>query len=80
MADPKYANLPGLDLDQPDVYETDDRPEVDQYETSDYGDQSDVVETLHITATEAFGTFKSKHLDTTNLDFSDTIKKSKRHG
>ena len=25
MADPKYANLPGLDLDAPDVYETDDR-------------------------------------------------------
>jgi len=80
MADPKYANLPGLDLDQPDVYETDDRPEADQLESGDYGDASDVVETLHITASEAFGKFKSKQLDSSNLDFSDTIRRSKRHG
>ena len=78
MADPKYANLPGLALDQPDVYETSDLPEVDQFDDKFVDD--DVVETLHITATEAFGKFKSKQLDTKNVDFSDAIKRSKRQG
>jgi len=31
MADPKYVNLPGIALDQPDSYETPDLPESDQY-------------------------------------------------
>jgi len=78
MADPKYANLPGLDLEAPDVYETDDRPEVDQFSTDNGPD--DVVETLHVTANEAFGKFKNKHLDTSRLDFSDTIRKSRLQG
>ncbi|CAG2069012.1 unnamed protein product, partial [Timema podura] len=30
MADSKYADLPGIAKDQPDVYETDDLPESDQ--------------------------------------------------
>lgn len=78
MADPKYANLPGLDLEAPDVYETDDRPEVDQFDIDSGHD--DVVETLHVTANEAFGKFKNKQLDTSRLDFSDTIRKSRLQG
>ena len=31
MADPKYANLPGIAHDQPDVYETGDLPESEQH-------------------------------------------------
>uniref|UniRef100_A0A673WTM1 Uncharacterized protein n=1 Tax=Salmo trutta TaxID=8032 RepID=A0A673WTM1_SALTR len=30
MADPKYANLPGIASNEPDVYETSDLPEDDQ--------------------------------------------------
>jgi len=80
MADPKYTNLPGLDLDAPDVYETDDRPEVDQFDVDGAVGQDDVIETLHVTANEAFGKFKNKHLDTSRLDFSDTIRKSRLQG
>merc|ERR1711973_758348 len=57
---------------------TDDRPEVDQFSTDNGPD--DVVETLHVTANEAFGKFKNKHLDTSRLDFSDTIRKSRLQG
>jgi hypothetical protein len=38
------------------------------------------VETLHISANEAFGKFKGKHLDTENVDFSDRIRNSKKKG
>ncbi|GFR98113.1 dynactin subunit 2 [Elysia marginata] len=30
MADPKYANLPGIDVDSPDVFESSDLPEAEQ--------------------------------------------------
>uniref|UniRef100_T1J1F4 Dynactin subunit 2 n=1 Tax=Strigamia maritima TaxID=126957 RepID=T1J1F4_STRMM len=43
MADPKYANLPGIAYDQPDVFETSDLPEVDQA-AFDIGDESESVE------------------------------------
>ncbi|EDM16483.1 dynactin 2, isoform CRA_b [Rattus norvegicus] len=32
MADPKYADLPGIARNEPDVYETSDLPEDDQAE------------------------------------------------
>ena len=43
-------------------------------------ESSDSVETLHISANEAFGKFKGKNLDTANVDFSDKIRKSKQKG
>lgn len=43
-------------------------------------EESDAVETLHISANEAFGKFKGKQLDTSNVDFSDRIRKSKQKG
>ena len=43
-------------------------------------ESSDAVETLHISANEAFGKFKGKQLDTANVDFSDKIRKSKQKG
>ena len=39
MADPKYANLPGIAHDQPDFYETGDLPESEQH----YDDDADQV-------------------------------------
>merc|ERR1712110_697695 len=79
MADPKYANLPGIAIDQPDLYETDDLPESDQHLDFDV-EETDAVETLHISATEAFGKFKGKQLETSSVDFSDRIRRSKQKG
>merc|ERR1712141_520744 len=79
MADPKYANLPGIAIDQPDLYETDDLPESDQHLDFDV-EETDAVETLHISATEAAGKFKGKQLETSNVDFSDRIRRSKQKG
>ena len=59
MADPKYANLPGIAHDQPDIYETDDLPECDLHQP-DIEEMSESVETLHIAASDAFGKFKGK--------------------
>merc|ERR1712111_179678 len=59
MADPKYANLPGIAVDQPDLYETNELPESDQHQDFDI-EESDAVETLHISTNEAFGKFKGK--------------------
>ena len=79
MADPKYANLPGIAIDQPDIYETEDLPESDQHLDFDI-EETDAVETLHVSATEAFGKFKGKQLETANVDFSDRIRRSKQKG
>jgi len=80
MADPKYAGLEGIAIDQPDVYETSELPEADQHHDYDIEESSDAVETLHISANEAFGKFKGKQLDNANVDFSDKIRKSKQKG
>jgi len=79
MADPKYANLPGLAPDdEPDVFETDERPEADQ--CVDYEDQSESVEGLHVSANEAFSKFKDKSLDPANVDFSDRLGRGRNTG
>ena len=81
MADPKYANLPGIAHDQPDVFETGDLPESDQH----YDDEAEgssvidhVVETLHVSASDAMGRFAGKNLDAAGVDFSDRIKGGSR--
>lgn len=80
MADPKFANLPGIVSDQPDVYETaDDIPEP---ETSDYYEEepeSDQIERLHISTKDSYNRFKGKYL-TGYVDFSDRIGKQARPG
>ena len=48
--------------DQPDVFETNDLPESDQHGHNDNEDTSDAVETLHLSANEAFGKFKGKQV------------------
>ncbi|XP_071530050.1 dynactin subunit 2 [Panulirus ornatus] len=81
MADPKYAGLPGIVYDQPDIYETSDLPESEQdYTVTEGGDSSNSVETLHISANDAHSHFKGKVLDATQVDFSDRISLSRRHG
>ncbi|XP_076049147.1 dynactin subunit 2 [Oratosquilla oratoria] len=79
MADPKYAGLPGIVYDQPDVYETSDLPEAEQ-DFTEPGDISDAIETLHISAEDAHDRFKGKILDGSKVDFSDRISRQRRTG
>ncbi|XP_063238042.1 dynactin subunit 2 [Bacillus rossius redtenbacheri] len=79
MADPKYADLPGIAYDQPDVYETSELPEADQ-NTDFFEEESDSIERLHISAAEAFSKFKGKTLLADGVDFSATLNKSRRSG
>ena len=83
MADPKYANLPGIAHDQPDVFETGDLPESDQHYDDESAEGSSgfidhVVETLHVSASDAMGRFAGKNLDAAGVDFSDRIKGGSR--
>ncbi|XP_026464423.1 dynactin subunit 2-like [Ctenocephalides felis] len=80
MVNPKYADLPGIAYDQPDVYETSDLPEVDQSENLyDEDPENECIERLHISAKDAFSKFRGKYL-TGNVDFSDRLSKRIRTG
>ncbi|XP_076233158.1 dynactin subunit 2 [Calliopsis andreniformis] len=79
MADPKYADLPGIAYDQVDVYETTDLPECEQFQIYSE-DETDTIEKLHISATEAFNKFKGKHVVNKGIDFSDRISLKPRTG
>ncbi|OAD55632.1 Dynactin subunit 2 [Eufriesea mexicana] len=79
MADPKYADLPGIAYDQADVYETTDLPESEQFQLYPE-DETDSIEKLHISATEAFNKFKSKHVISKGVDFSDRVSIKPRTG
>lgn len=81
MADPKYADLPGIAYDQLDVYETSDLPESEQMRMycEDEPDSS-CVEQLHISAKEAFNKFKGKQIVGKPVDFSDRLSSKLRTG
>ncbi|XP_026672916.1 dynactin subunit 2 [Ceratina calcarata] len=79
MANPKYADLPGIAYDQVDVYETTDLPESEQFQLYPE-DETDSIETLHISASEAFNKFKGKHIVNKGADFSDRISLKPRTG
>ncbi|XP_064825289.1 dynactin subunit 2-like isoform X1 [Oncorhynchus masou masou] len=80
MADPKYANLPGIASNEPDVYETSELPEDDQaqFESEELG--SDNVERIVVNPNAAYDKFKDKRVSTKGIDFSDCISKNKRVG
>ncbi|CAL1536482.1 unnamed protein product [Lymnaea stagnalis] len=81
MADPKYVNLPGIDINSPDVFESSDLPEAEQNfapQTEEF--ESDNVERVNINTDAAFKAFKGKSVATGTLDFSDSIGKSRRIG
>ncbi|ELU15537.1 hypothetical protein CAPTEDRAFT_132300 [Capitella teleta] len=85
MADPKYANLPGIDLNSPDVYETSELPEDDQNQrllVSDCEEEvNEAIEREGISAEEAFKAFKGKSgIDASNIDFSDSVRKGRNTG
>ncbi|XP_023181202.1 dynactin subunit 2 isoform X2 [Xiphophorus maculatus] len=83
MADPKYANLPGIAFNEPDVYETGDLPEDDQAQFESCVQEelcSDSVERIVVNPNAAYDKFKDKHVSTKGLDFSDRISRSRRVG
>lgn len=82
MADPKYADLPGIARNEPDVYETSDLPEDDQAEFDAELEEltSTSVEHIIVNPNAAYDKFKDKKIGTKGLDFSDRISKSKRNG
>nr|XP_061814401.1 dynactin subunit 2-like isoform X1 [Nerophis lumbriciformis] len=85
MADPKYANLPGIAFNEPDVYETGDLPEDDQAQFESLLQEleelcSDSVERIVVNPNAAYDKFKDKHVNTKGLDFSDRISRSRRVG
>ncbi|XP_029682824.1 dynactin subunit 2 isoform X3 [Takifugu rubripes] len=82
MADPKYANLPGIAFNEPDVYETGDLPEDDQAQFESELEElcSDSVERIVVNPNAAYDKFKDKHVNTKGLDFSDRISRSRRVG
>jgi len=83
MADPKYAGLPGIVTDQPDVYESTDLPESEQHAFHDALEDTgleDAVEVLHISAEDAHSKFAGKYVDSDRVDFSDRISGRARTG
>ncbi|VDN96490.1 unnamed protein product [Rodentolepis nana] len=73
--DPKFANLPWIAHDEPDVYETDDLPEADQRKS-----ESEVelilpkeIENTSISAEKARQRFEHCKVDAKDADFSDKI-------
>ncbi|XP_055723884.1 dynactin subunit 2-like isoform X2 [Salvelinus fontinalis] len=80
MSDPKYANLPGIASNEPDVYETSDLPEDDQAQFESEELCSDSVERIVVNPNAAYDKFKDKRVSTKGLDFSDCISKNKRVG
>ncbi|KAJ8259439.1 hypothetical protein GJAV_G00169270 [Gymnothorax javanicus] len=80
MADPKYANLPGIASNEPDVYETSDLPEDDQAQFESEELCSDSVERIVVNPNAAYDKFKDKRVSTKGLDFSDRITKARRVG
>ncbi|XP_025048483.1 dynactin subunit 2 [Alligator sinensis] len=85
MADPKYADLPGIARNEPDVYETSDLPEDDQAEFDAFAQEleeltSTSVEHIIVNPNAAYDKFKDKRVGTKGLDFSDRIGQTKRTG
>uniref|UniRef100_A0A8C6WM19 Dynactin 2 (p50) n=1 Tax=Neogobius melanostomus TaxID=47308 RepID=A0A8C6WM19_9GOBI len=80
MADPKYANLPGIAFNEPDIYETGDLPEDDQAQFESEELCSEVVDRIVINPNAAYDKFKDKLVNTKGLDFSDRISASRRVG
>ncbi|XP_058800466.1 dynactin subunit 2 isoform X2 [Phymastichus coffea] len=78
MIDPKYADLPGIAYDQPDVYETEDLA-TDTFQDCTEED-NDSIEKIYVNTIDAFHKFKDKHLSSVNADFSNSISTKKKTG
>ncbi|XP_068556771.1 dynactin subunit 2-like [Anas acuta] len=82
MATRKFADLPGIAWNEPEVYETSDTPEGDQAEFEARLEEltSTSVEHFVINPNAAFEKFKDKRLGTKGVDFSDSTSKTSTTG
>jgi len=76
----KVLTKPGFAAESVDVYETSDLPEADQHMLGHSDESTDSIETLHISANEAFGRFKGTYIDSSSVDFSDKLRNTTRKG
>jgi len=76
----KVETQPGFVPESVDVYETSDLPEADQHLLGQNDETTDSIETLRISANEAFGRFKGAYIDSNSVDFSDKLRSSRRKG
>ena len=78
----KYAGLPGIDTDSPDVFETSDegvvKPEAQELTQEKF--ESEDIKAVTMDKNEAFNKFKGKYLDSDSTDFSGNIGKLKMRG
>jgi len=70
---------PGINLETSEVFETSALCEADQHYFNTE-ENSDSIKTIHITTSQAFGRFKGAFVDNSIVDFSDTIRNSRRKG
>jgi len=70
---------PGINLDTCEVFESSDLTEADQHYFP-VEETTDSIETIHITTSQAFGRFKGAYVDNDTVDFSDSIRNSRRKG
>jgi len=70
---------PGINLETSEVFETSSLCEADQHYFNTE-ESSDSIKTIHITTSQAFGRFKGTFVDNSIVDFSDTIRNSRRKG
>uniref|UniRef100_A0A5K4EFF0 Putative dynactin subunit n=1 Tax=Schistosoma mansoni TaxID=6183 RepID=A0A5K4EFF0_SCHMA len=73
--DPKYADLPWIAHGQPDVYEAGELPEADQTmkETVEDTMSAREIEVVKLSVSEAHKRFAGCKVDSSNVDFSDSI-------
>jgi len=76
----KVSTKPGFAVESVDVYETSDLPEADQHMLGHSDESTDSIETLRISANEAFGRFKGTYIDSSSVDFSDKLRNTMRKG
>ncbi|XP_011495731.1 PREDICTED: probable dynactin subunit 2 isoform X2 [Ceratosolen solmsi marchali] len=65
--------------DQPDIYETNDPPENNQFTDCTQEDE-DSIEKVNVSATDAFNKFKDKYVSSKDVDFSDRISSKSKVG
>jgi len=70
---------PGINLETSEVFETSSLCEADQHYFNTE-ETSDSVKTINVTTSQAFGRFKGSFVDNRRVDFSDTIRNSRRKG
>lgn len=73
MADPKYADLPGIDTSEQDFYECGDLPEDDQHYSPEEL-ESESVAVDEIDTQQSYNKFNPKYVSGNKVDFSDKVK------